>query len=155
MQGFSRRAFGRLIGVGPASVQKAVDSGRISVLPDGSIDPVAARAQWESRTDPARRKAGDRGAYQAARTRDLMLKAQERALRLADRRKTLVPVAAAQAHVSKAFASFCDVMRGLPSRHAAAMANELGIADAAALEMALSKVFAAELEGLSAPIIRT
>jgi hypothetical protein len=37
------------------AVKKAIDTGRITPLPDGTIDPVVADAQWAANTTPTRR----------------------------------------------------------------------------------------------------
>lgn len=37
------------------AVKKAIDTGRITTLPDGTIDPMAADAQWAANTAPTRR----------------------------------------------------------------------------------------------------
>ena len=44
--GLSIRAYARHRGVSHVAVKKAIDTGRIGQLPDGTIDPVAADAQW-------------------------------------------------------------------------------------------------------------
>ena len=41
------------------AVKKAIDTGRISQLPDGTIDPVVADAQWAANTTPTRRSVAD------------------------------------------------------------------------------------------------
>ena len=41
------------------AVKKAIDTGRISQLPDGTIDPVVADAQWAANTTPPRRSVAD------------------------------------------------------------------------------------------------
>jgi hypothetical protein len=46
----SQRAYARHRGVGLSTVQKAISSGRISVLPDGRIDSDAADQEWEANT---------------------------------------------------------------------------------------------------------
>ena len=46
MNGLSIRAYARHRGVSHVAVKKAIDTGRISTLPDGTIDPNAADAQW-------------------------------------------------------------------------------------------------------------
>jgi len=51
LQGLSRRAYAEHRGVSHTAVAKAIRTDRIKLLPDGSIDPVAADAQWASRTD--------------------------------------------------------------------------------------------------------
>jgi hypothetical protein len=53
--GLSIRAYARHRGVSHVAVKKAIDTGRISQLPDGTIDPVVADAQWVANTTPPRR----------------------------------------------------------------------------------------------------
>ncbi len=53
--GLSIRAYARHRGVSHVAVKKAIDTGRITPLPDGTIDPVAADAQWAANTAPTRR----------------------------------------------------------------------------------------------------
>jgi hypothetical protein len=53
--GLSIRAYARHRGVSHVAVKKAIDTGRITPLPAGTIDPVAADAQWAANTTPARR----------------------------------------------------------------------------------------------------
>jgi hypothetical protein len=48
--GLSIRAYARHRGVSHVAVKKAIDTGRITPLPDGTIDPVAADAQWAANT---------------------------------------------------------------------------------------------------------
>nr|DAI87918.1 MAG TPA: Protein of unknown function (DUF1441) [Caudoviricetes sp.] len=53
--GLSIRAYARHRGVSHVAVKKAIDTGRITPLPDGTIDPVTADAQWAANTTPTRR----------------------------------------------------------------------------------------------------
>ena len=53
--GLSIRAYARHRGVSHVAVKKAIDTRRISQLPDGTIDPVVADAQWAANTTPTRR----------------------------------------------------------------------------------------------------
>lgn len=53
--GLSIRAYARHRGVSHVAVKKAIDTERITPLPDGTIDPVAADAQWAANTTPTRR----------------------------------------------------------------------------------------------------
>ncbi|HZT29425.1 MAG TPA: hypothetical protein VFA33_06055 [Bryobacteraceae bacterium] len=46
----SQRAYARHRGVGLSTVQKAITSGRISLLPDGRIDSDRADQEWETNT---------------------------------------------------------------------------------------------------------
>ena len=48
--GLSIRAYARRRGVTDTAVHKAIRSGRITALPDGTIDPDQADAQWERNT---------------------------------------------------------------------------------------------------------
>jgi hypothetical protein len=54
--GLSRRAYARHRGVAENAVRKALASGRISLEPDGTIDPVKADAAWARATDPAQQR---------------------------------------------------------------------------------------------------
>jgi hypothetical protein len=57
--GLSIRAYARHRGVSHVAVKKAIDTGRIAPLPDGTIDPVVADAQWAANTTPTRRTVAD------------------------------------------------------------------------------------------------
>ena len=57
--GLSIRAYARHRGVSHVAVKKAIDTDRISQLPDGTIDPAAADAQWAANTAPTRRSVAD------------------------------------------------------------------------------------------------
>lgn len=54
--GLSRRAYARHRGCAENAVRKAIASGRITLEPDGTIDPAKADAQWSANTDPARQR---------------------------------------------------------------------------------------------------
>jgi putative proteasome-type protease len=54
--GMSRRQYAAHRGVSHTAVGKAISSGRISLEPDGSIDPVTADRQWDAQTDPAKQR---------------------------------------------------------------------------------------------------
>lgn len=51
--GVSKRAYARLRGVSHTAVNKAIQSGRITLEPDGTIDPAKADAEWGANTDPS------------------------------------------------------------------------------------------------------
>lgn len=55
--GLSIRAYARHRGVSHVAVKKAIDTGRITPLPDGTIDPDTADAQWAQNTLQPRRSA--------------------------------------------------------------------------------------------------
>ena len=54
--GFSRRAYARHRGCAENAVRKAIASGRISLEPDGTIDPAKADAEWAANTDPSQQR---------------------------------------------------------------------------------------------------
>jgi hypothetical protein len=55
--GLSIRAYARHRGVSHVAVKKAIDTGRITPLPDGTIDPDTADAQWAQNTLQSRKAA--------------------------------------------------------------------------------------------------
>lgn len=65
--GLSIRAYARHRGVSHVAVKKAIDTGRITPLPDGTIDPVVADAQWAANTTPTRRSMADAASDKPAR----------------------------------------------------------------------------------------
>lgn len=50
--GMGIREYARHRGVSHVAVMKAIKTGRITLEPDGSIDPAKADAQWNRNTDP-------------------------------------------------------------------------------------------------------
>ena len=54
--GMSRRQYAAHRGVSHTAVGKAIATGRISLEPDGTIDPVKADKQWDAQTDPAKQR---------------------------------------------------------------------------------------------------
>jgi hypothetical protein len=60
-EGISLREYARRRGVTLAAVQKARDTGRIPVLPNGRINPAAADAAWDSNTEPVQQARGVTG----------------------------------------------------------------------------------------------
>jgi hypothetical protein len=177
-EGVSIRGFARLIGVSEGAVRKAIKAQRIKLSADGKLDPDQARTDWLANADPARTKvraeprtgtqvrstqadeadadeeSGQASDFNSARTREMGLKIEERALRIAERRKQLVPVASVKTHIEKAFIGYRQAMQRLPNRFAAQIAAEVGC-DAAVLDGALSRAIATVLDELSSPVVRT
>ena len=54
--GVSRRSYAAQRGVSEAAVRKASATGRITTLPDGTIDPARADSEWGAQTDPAKQR---------------------------------------------------------------------------------------------------
>lgn len=86
------------------------------------------------------------------RTAETIIKIRERELKLAERRKEVIPVSKAREHIERAFIGYRQAVQRLPSRHAAAIAAALGC-DPAALDKALSQAIADELDTLSTPVV--
>jgi hypothetical protein len=152
----SQREVARRLGISHTMVQKAVRSGRITPEPDGRWDVAKVRAQLASTADPARKTATmaapptfppsprpaakplpigapaidpppSGASYHTARTANEMLKAQERKLRLDERKGLLVDKARALLLVHRLAKEERDAILGWPARVAAEMAAELGV----------------------------
>ena len=54
--GVSRRSYAAQRGVSEAAVRKAIATGRITTLADGTIDPARADSEWGAQTDPAKQR---------------------------------------------------------------------------------------------------
>ena len=159
--GLSRRAYARHRGVAESAVRKAIASGRITLEPDGTIDPVKADRQWEAQTDPVKRhvsgKPVPRAAIKAvddtlreagttapggemsflrARMANEVLKAQTARLRLQKMKGELVDRAKATSLVFDLARRERDAWMNWPPRVAADMAAELGV-DAHLMEQVL------------------
>lgn len=152
--GLSIRAYARRRSVSHVAVLKAAKEGRISLEPDGTIDPARADAAWERSTDPSRARAkaeklrpvadaalgsvretlkeeglpsGSRVTYVEARTAHEIAKAHLARLKLQERKGELVDRARATALVFHLARQERDAWLNWPARIAALMAAELGI----------------------------
>ncbi|PRG81300.1 elements of external origin [Burkholderia multivorans] len=172
--GLSIRAYARHRGVSHVAVKKAIDTGRITPLPDGTIDAETADAQWARNTVQPRRapeqkphtpqRAQTRPERQLpdpvtpplptggtsllqARTVNEVLKAQLHKVELAQRKGELVDRAQAVAHVFKLARSERDAWLNWPARISAQMAARLDV-DAHALHVALEAAVREHLQEL-------
>jgi hypothetical protein len=156
----SQREAARRLGISHTALQKAARSGRIAPEPDGRWDVAKIRAQLASTADPARKTAAmapppprpaakplpigaatidpppSGSSYHTARTANEVLKAQERKLRLEERKGQLVDKARALLLVHRLAKEERDAILSWPARVAAEMAAELGV-DAHRLQMML------------------
>ena len=57
--GLSRRAYAAHRGVSHTAVNKAIKTGRITLEPDGTIDPVKADTDWQHQTDPSKQRGSE------------------------------------------------------------------------------------------------
>lgn len=172
--GVSIRAYARHRGVSHVAVMKAINTGRITPLPDGSIDPAEADAQWAKNT--AGPRTGRQDAHQGsnpppegnaaaastalppglsaggtsllqARTVNEVLKAKLRQVELAEKKEELVDRAKAVAHVFKLARAERDAWLNWPSRVSAQMAAQLGV-DAHTLHVLLEAAVREHLQEL-------
>lgn len=172
--GLSIRAYARHRGVSHVAVKKAIDTGRITPLPDGTIDAEAADAQWARNTvQPRRAPAHNTPTPQRtqgrpepeipepvpaplatggtsllqARTVNEVLRAQLNKVELAQRKGELVDRAQAVSHVFKLARTERDAWLNWPARIAAQMAARLNV-DAHALHVALDAAVREHLQEL-------
>lgn len=161
--GISIRAYGRQRGVSEAAVRKAIRTGRIMPLADGSIDPVSADRDWQRHTDQSQQRARGKPVPNAAiaavqetiaagsqapvaggttflqaRTANEVLKAQTNKLRLAKLRGELIERKAALAQVHALARSEREAWLNWPARIAALLASDLGV-DAGTLARVLEQ----------------
>jgi hypothetical protein len=144
----SQRELARRLGLSHTALQKAQAAGRIAPEPDGSWNVETVRARLTASSDPARRgvpaatpsraaphapgpppeppPAGGTS-FHSARTANEVLKAQERKLRLEERRGQLVDKARALLLVRRLAQEERDAVLAWPPRVAAEIAAELGV----------------------------
>jgi hypothetical protein len=148
MPNLSMRAYARRRSVALAAVQKAIESGRISLQPDGSINPEVADRQWEDNTRPVppsavavkgvlRENGSGHGLSQytearAERERYVALLAR---LKYEERAGGLVRADQVEDARFKEFRAFRDRMQSIPDRVAAIIA---GVTDPAEIHKMLS-----------------
>lgn len=161
--GISIRAYGRHRGVSDTAVRKAIATGRITALADGTIDPTRADTEWMANTisadaaaparaaRPARARAvaqddalsAPAGApagnsYAQARTANEVLKAQHHKLRIAQLRGELIDRQQAVGQVFALARAERDAWLNWPARISSMLAAELGI-DPHAMHVALER----------------
>ena len=164
--GISIRAYGRHRGVSDTAVRKAIATGRITALADGTIDPARADAEWAANTTsadapaparvarPARARAAGPStledplsapssapagnSYAQARTANEVLKAQHHKLRIAQLRGELIDRQQAVGQVFALARAERDAWLNWPARISSMLAAELGI-DPHAMHVALER----------------
>lgn len=124
------------------------------------VPPVSTEGDARAAVELIRRVLSEEGAdsagvidFSMTRTAESILKVRERDLKIAERRKELVPLTAVKAHVGKAFIGYRQAIQRLPSRFAAQMAADVGC-ETTALDAALSRAIEMVLTELSAPVVR-
>lgn len=152
----SQRELARRLGVSHTALQKAQRAGRIAPEPDGAWDIAKVRARLAESSDPTRKTAAfvapvpprpaapaalpqapaaapdplprvAQNTFHDARTANEVLKAQERRLRLDERKGKLVDKARALLLVHGLAKEERDAILAWPARVAAEMAAELGV----------------------------
>ena len=152
--GLSIRAYARLRGVSHVAVLRAATAGRITLEPDGTVDPAKADAAWERSTEPGREKpkqqklkpvanvavgsvrdtlkeqglpASGNLTFVQARTAHEIAKAHLARLRLQRMKGELVDRARASALVFRLAREERDTWVNWPARVAALIAAEIGV----------------------------
>ncbi|PZR10394.1 MAG: elements of external origin [Azospirillum brasilense] len=153
----SQREVARRLGISHTALQKAQRAGRIAPEADGAWDVEKVRARLTDSSDPVRKTAtlvqpavaaprpaspppvaaippaadplprAAQNTFHDARTANEVLKAQERRLRLDERKGKLVDKARALLLVHRLAKEERDAILALPARVAAEMAAELGV----------------------------
>jgi hypothetical protein len=152
----SQRELARRLGVSHTALQKAQRAGRIAPEPDGAWDVEKVRTRLAESSDPTRKTAAfaaplpprpaapaaapltppaaadplpraAQNTFHDARTANEVLKAQERRLRLDERKGKLVDKARALLLVHRLAKEERDAILAWPARVAAEMAAELGV----------------------------
>jgi hypothetical protein len=152
----SQREVARRLGVSHTALQKAQRAGRIAPEPDGAWDVERVRARLAESSNPTRKTAAfaapppprpaapaaapltppaapdplpraAQNTFHDARTANEVLKAQERRLRLDERKGKLVDKARALLLVHRLAKEERDAILAWPARVAAEMAAELGV----------------------------
>jgi len=165
--GLSIRAYARHRGVSHVAVKKAIDTGRITPLADGTIDPERADREWAKNTLTSSKKTPDKAgkteqkapaarskpqdssealtntttsstSLLQARTANEVVKAQTNKVRLAQLKGELVDRSQAVAHVFKLARAERDAWLNWPARVSSQMAAELGV-DAHQLHVILER----------------
>ncbi|WP_047195989.1 hypothetical protein [Caldimonas brevitalea] len=163
--GMSIRAYARHRGVSDTAVRKAIQAGRITPEPDGTIDAERADADWAQNTEEprvgTRQKAPrvqsdlvDRGASPAggtsllqARTVNEVVKAQANKVRLARLKGELVDRSQALAHVFRMARAERDAWLNWPGRVSSELAARLGV-DPHEMHVALERAVREQLQEL-------
>ncbi len=163
--GISIRAYARQRGVSEAAVRKAIKAGRVTPLPDGTIDAARADRQWSGNTDQAKQRPVANEAIQAvretvadtpasggttflqARTANEVLKAQTSKVRLAKLKSEVVDRAQAVAHVFRLARTERDAWLNWPARVSAQLAADLHV-DPHAMHVALEREVRRHLDEL-------
>ncbi len=149
--GVSIRAYSRHRGVSDTAVHKAIQSGRITLESDGTINIEKADAEWEANTNKAQQRSkqkavpaaafeavdetlresgmgtGNSTTYVQARTANEVIKAQTARVKLQQLKGELVDRNQAIAHVFQLARAERDAWLGWPSRISAQMAAELEV----------------------------
>jgi hypothetical protein len=137
----SQREVARRLGISHTALQKAQRAGRIAPEADGAWDVEKVRARLADSSDPVRKTASlaamvpaadplpraAQNTFHDARTANEVLKAQERRLRLDERKGKLVDKARTLLLVHRLAKEERDAILAWPARVAAEMAAELGV----------------------------
>ena len=150
--GMSQRAYARHRGLSEAAVRKAIKAGRISAMPDGTIDQVTADRQWEGNTNPRMGSEGaasqsTSGSLLQARAVHEVVKVQTSKVRLSKLRGDLIDRNQVVSQVFRLARTERDAWLNWPTRVAAELSATLKV-DAHAMHVALDAAVREQLRSL-------
>jgi phage terminase Nu1 subunit (DNA packaging protein) len=78
LNGVTQSEVGRVLGITQSAVSQHVKAGKLSTLPDGSMDPETAAREYAERTNPVKPKGRKTGPKPAGEAEGTMYRSQER-----------------------------------------------------------------------------
>jgi hypothetical protein len=152
--GVSLRSYAKHKGVSESAVRKAIKSGRLTPLADGTVDPAIADRQWTRNTnlriqpsEPTRPPVS--GSLLQARTANEIVRAQTGKVRLARLKGELVDRNQAVAQVFKLARTERDAWVNWPARVSSQMSASLNV-DPHKMHIALETAVREHLQELGA-----
>jgi hypothetical protein len=158
--GVSKRAYAKLKGISESAVRKAVKTGRLTPLADGTLDPAVTDQQWRQNTnqrmdthahtntsEPV--KTPTSGSLLQARTASEIVRAQTGKVRLARLKGELIDRNQAIAQIFKLARTERDAWINWPARVSAEMAASLNV-DAHKMHITLESAVREHLQELGA-----
>jgi len=129
---FSRREYARHRGVTVSAVQKAIETGRIT-LTDGKIDPEKADKEWTENTNPAynatRTDDGFSSSYHKSKMMKSTYDAMLKKLEYEERAGKLIPITQAQFEAFTAARTARDHLLMIPRHVAPRIIGQKNISD--------------------------
>ena len=150
MATLSVRAYAKHRGVYESAVRKAITSGRITLMPDGQIDPEVADREWENNTAVKKNDHISENAsgvtYQKSRANKELFEALLKKLEYEERSGKLVDISKMEVDAFTAARVARDKLLAIPDRVAPIL---VGITDIHELKEVLRKEIITSLQNLT------